>query len=122
MPTEGSWGKASALLVDGLLHQKAIGVIALDRPSSHLAEQLAVKCFVPVISLSDDRALTSTNIPWIFRLPATGSLLQALRSFGAAELSAGANAGAIRTALASGEMFGGVSFRKNGDMLTVTDK
>ncbi len=35
----------------------------------HLAEQIAVKSFIPVVAISSDRALTTTNIPWIFRLP-----------------------------------------------------
>ena len=47
----------------------ATAVIATDRNSSHLAEQLAVKAFVPLIAMSADRALFAANIPWIFRLP-----------------------------------------------------
>ena len=61
-----------------------LALIALDRPSSHLAEQIAVKSFVPVVAISSDRALTSTNIPWIFRLPEGTPFEQALQSLSAA--------------------------------------
>jgi branched-chain amino acid transport system substrate-binding protein len=55
-------------------------LVALDRPSSHLAEQVAVKAFLPVVAISSDRTLTTTNIPWIFRLPEGTPIEQALRS------------------------------------------
>ena len=45
-----------------------IGVVATDRASAHLAEQIAVKAMFPVVAISSDRTLTSTNVPWIFRL------------------------------------------------------
>jgi branched-chain amino acid transport system substrate-binding protein len=67
VPSEASWGKATTALVDALFEKQATAVIALDRDSSHLAEQLALKAFVPVIALADDTALTATNVPWIFR-------------------------------------------------------
>ena len=63
------WGKASNELVRAVYDQNVIAIIALDRASSHLAEQIGVKAFVPVIAVSSDHALTSTNIPWIFRMP-----------------------------------------------------
>ena len=69
IPSETAWGKASADLVKAVYQERVVALIALDRPSSHLAEQIAVKSFVPVVAISSDRALTSTNIPWIFRLP-----------------------------------------------------
>ena len=71
--------------------EKVLALIALDRPSSHFAEQIAVKSFVPVVALSSDWALTSTNIPWIIRLPEGTPLEQALRSLSAAIKQAGAN-------------------------------
>jgi ABC-type branched-subunit amino acid transport system substrate-binding protein len=77
-----SWGKASTGLVNAIFDQHALGLIALDRDSSHLAEQLAVKSFLPVLALSADRALTSTNIPWIFRLPQGATLAQAVLASG----------------------------------------
>ena len=63
------WGKASSALVQALYDQHAIGIIATNRDSSHLAEQLGAKDFVPVIAISSDHALTSTNIPWISACP-----------------------------------------------------
>ena len=52
------------------MDEHALAIVALDRNASHLSEQLALKSFVPVVALSGDKSLTSTNIPWIFRLPA----------------------------------------------------
>ena len=74
------WGKASSELVSAVYDQNVVAIIALDRNSSHLAEQIGVKSLVPVIAVSSDHALTSTNIPWIFRLPEGTSLEQALQT------------------------------------------
>ena len=110
-----SWGKASTGLVNAIFDQHVLGLIALDRDSSHLAEQLAVKSFLPVLALSTDRALTSTNIPWIFRLPPGTTLAQAVRSFLSAEQQAGPNALRIRNVLASGSNLAGVHFASTGE-------
>ena len=110
-----SWGKASTGLVNAIFDQHALGLIALDRDSSHLAEQLAVKSFLPVLALSTDRALTSTNIPWIFRLPQGATLAQAVRCFVAAEEQAGMNAQRIRDVLASGSELAGLRFASSGE-------
>jgi hypothetical protein len=115
VPSDVSWGKASTGLVNAIFDQHALGVIALDRDSSHLAEQLAVKSFLPVLALSTDRALTSTNIPWIFRLPAGATLAQAVRCFISAEQHAGPNAQRIRDVLASGSNLAGVGFTTTGE-------
>ena len=56
-----------------------MATIARDRASGRVAEQIRVKAFVPVIAISSDHALTSINIPWIFRLPEDISLDQALQ-------------------------------------------
>ena len=85
------WGKASNDLVRAVFDQNVIAMIALDRASSHLAEQIGVKAFVPVIAVSSDHALTSTNIPWIFRMPEGTSLEQALQTLVAAERQSGPN-------------------------------
>ena len=66
-------------LVHALMDQHALAIVALDRDASHLAEQLALKSFVPVVALSDDKVLTSINVPWIFRLPAGTSTAAALK-------------------------------------------
>ena len=112
-----SWGKASTGLVNAIFDQQVLTVIALDRDSSHLAEQLGVKAFLPVLALSTDRSLTSTNIPWIFRLPQGSTLSQALRCFAAAEQQAGPNAQRIRDVLASGSEVAGLRFATTGEPL-----
>ena len=116
IPSETSWGKASDDLVKAVYQDHVLALVALDRPSSHLAEQIAVKAFVPVIALSSDRTLTSTNIPWIFRLPEGTSVEQALRTISAAIAQAGANRGRIREVLASGAAVAGASFTSTGEL------
>ena len=116
IPSETSWGKASNDLVKAVYQEHVLTLIALDRPSSHLAEQMAVKSFVPVMAISSDRTLTSTNIPWIFRLPEGTPLEQALRSLCAAIDQAGANRGKIRDLLASGTVVAGARFESNGEL------
>jgi branched-chain amino acid transport system substrate-binding protein len=94
------WGKASSELVRLIYDERVLGLIATDRDSSHLAEQLAVKAFLPVVAISSDRALTSVNIPWIFRLAPETSVAEALaRTLDAAE-KAGPNRGRLREILA----------------------
>lgn len=110
------WGKASSALVQALYDQHAIGIIATSRDSSHLAEQLGVKDFVPVIAISSDRSLTSTNIPWIFRLPQGSSPDQAIRCFAEAINQAGANRERVRNVLASGNTIAGISFKTTGEL------
>lgn len=116
IPSETSWGKASNDLVNAVYQEHVLALIALDRPSSHLAEQIAVKSFVPVLALSSDRALTSTNIPWIFRLPEGTPLQQAVRCLSAAIEQAGPNRGNIRESLASGKPLAGVRFESTGEL------
>ena len=116
IPSETSWGKASNDLVNAVYQEHVLALIALDRPSSHLAEQIAVKSFVPVLALSSDRALTSTNIPWIFRLPEGTPLPQAVRCLSAAIEQAGPNRGNIRESLASGKPLAGVRFESTGEL------
>jgi hypothetical protein len=116
IPSELSWGKASARLVGAIFDDHVVGIIALDRNSGHLAEQLAVKSFVPVIALSSDRTLTSINLPWIFRLPPNRGLGQAIRCFSEAIQKAGANREKIRASLASGSPIAGLSFETTGEL------
>ena len=91
-------------------------MIALDRNCSHLAEQIAVKAFVPVIAISSDRSLTSTNIPWIFRLRETTPAQDAVSLVLAAIAQAGSNRSNIREALASGKSLAGVRFDSTGEV------
>ncbi len=98
------WGKASQALVKVIYDGQALGLIAIGRDPSHLAEQLGVKAFVPVIALSADHDLTSVNIPWLFRLPAETPVADGVRCLLEAAEKAGANRGRVREMLASGEM------------------
>jgi ABC-type branched-subunit amino acid transport system substrate-binding protein len=116
IPSDTAWGKASADLVKAVYQEHVLALIALDRPSSHLAEQIAVKSFVPVVAISSDRVLTSTNIPWIFRLPQGTPLEQALRSLSAAIEQVGPNRASIRESLASGKPLAGVRFESTGEL------
>ena len=81
LPVESgqNWGAASTALVHALMDEHALAIVALDRNASHLAEQLALTRFVPVVALSSDKALTSTNVPWIFRMPAETTPAAAVR-------------------------------------------
>jgi len=116
VPSEGAWGKASNALVDLMGQDRLIGMISTDRSASHLAEQLAVKLFVPLIALSADRSLTALNIPWIFRMPPDGSIEQAVRIMAEATEKGGANRGRVRQVLASGTtLAGGAQFNTRGE-------
>lgn len=97
------WGKASSELVKLFEDPSVIGLVAVGRDPSHLAEQIAVKTFVPVVAISEDRKLTSTNIPWIFRIGTDASPVDAVHLLAAAAARAGPNRARIRDLLASGE-------------------
>jgi len=116
IPSEAAWGKASNDLVNAVYSDHALALIALDRASSHLAEQIAVKAFVPVVAISSDHTLTSTNIPWIFRLPDGTSLADAVSCISAAIAEAGPNRSSIREVLASGKTLTGVRFASTGEV------
>src|SRR6185437_1307915 len=103
-----NWGAASTQLVRALMDQHALAVVALDRDAAHLSEQLALKAFVPVIAMSDDKTLTSTNVPWIFRMDQPVSAARAIELLRAAVARSGANAERLRDVLASGEAIDGI--------------
>ncbi len=115
--SDQSWGAASTQLVHALMDQHALAIVALDRDAAHLSEQLALKAFVPVVALSDDKTLTSTNVPWIFRLPAATTPAAALRLIEAAAEQSGANPERLRNVLASGETVAGMAFAPTGEPL-----
>jgi branched-chain amino acid transport system substrate-binding protein len=113
--SDQNWGAASTQLVHALMDEHALAIVALDRDSAHLAEQLALKAFVPVVALSSDKKLTSTNIPWIFRLPPDTTLAATLRMLVVAENRSGVNPERLRDVLASGESVSGVAFLQTGE-------
>ncbi len=113
--SDQNWGKASTQLVKALMDEHALAIIALDRDAAHLAEQLALKTFVPVVALSNDKTLTSTNVPWIFRMPGATTPASALRLLEAAVVRSGANSERLRDVLASGDQIAGAAFLPTGE-------
>jgi ABC-type branched-subunit amino acid transport system substrate-binding protein len=105
IPADKPWGQASTDLVNLIYDPATIGVISTGRNSGHLAEQLAIKSFVPLIAISSDKTLTAVNIPWIFRMPADTPVAEALRSMLAAAEKSGPNRARLRAALAAGGRF-----------------
>jgi ABC-type branched-subunit amino acid transport system substrate-binding protein len=114
--SDQNWGAASTQLVHALMDEHALAILALDRDAAHLAEQLALKAFVPVVALSEDRRLTSTNVPWIFRMPSATTATAAMKLIKDAANKSGPNAEKLRDVLASGEMINGVAFLSTGEL------
>ncbi|MGB9457254.1 MAG: ABC transporter substrate-binding protein [Bryobacteraceae bacterium] len=115
--SEQAWGKASDQLVKLVYDPSVLGLVATDRASAHLAEQIAVKTFIPVIGISSDRSLTSTNIAWIFRLDRGTTPADAVRCLTDAANRAGPNREAIRDYLAKGNLVAGrYAFRSTGEL------
>jgi branched-chain amino acid transport system substrate-binding protein len=115
--SEAAWGKASSAFVKLVYDPDVIGVVTTDRNSAHLAEQIAVKTLIPVVAISNDRALTSTNIAWIFRLDTGTSLSDAVRCISEAASKAGGHRDQIRAYLASGNMLAEhFSFNSTGEL------
>ncbi len=110
-----NWGVASTQLVHALWSEHALAILALDRDAAHLSEQFALKAFVPVLALSDDKTLTSTNVPWIFRLPSSTTPVAGLRLIQSAEQQSGPNPERLRDVLASGQAIAGIDFLKTGE-------
>jgi branched-chain amino acid transport system substrate-binding protein len=113
--SDQNWGAASTQLVHALIDEHALAIVALDRSSAHLAEQLGIKALVPVVALSNDKSLTSNNVPWIFRLPAGATPASALRLLRTAALQSGPNPERLRDILASGNALDGVAFLPTGE-------
>ena len=113
--SDQNWGAASTQLVRALWDEHALAIVALDRDAAHLSEQLALKAFVPVMALEHDKALTSTNVPWIFRLPAGTTPVAAMRLLEAAAERSGANPERLRDVLVSGNAVAGVAFLPTGE-------
>ncbi len=65
----GQWGRASAEIVHLVFDDQAVALItSADGSTAHLAEQLANKVGIPILTLSTDTTTTEINLPWIFRL------------------------------------------------------
>jgi phosphoribosylcarboxyaminoimidazole (NCAIR) mutase len=97
------------------MDEHALAIVALNRDAAHLAEQLALKTFVPVVAVSSDKTLTSNNVPWIFRVPEQTTPVEALRLLEAAADRSGLNPERLRNVLASGSDISGVAFLPTGE-------
>jgi branched-chain amino acid transport system substrate-binding protein len=76
----GLWGRTSNEIVRLVYEDQAVAIVtSLDGASAHLAEQVANKVGIPIVTLSTDPTTTQINLPWIFRLGATDS--QQARAF-----------------------------------------
>jgi ABC-type branched-subunit amino acid transport system substrate-binding protein len=106
---------ASGDLVHAIMDEHALAIVALNRDAAHLAEQLALKTFVPVLAVSSDKTLTSNNVPWIFRVPEQTTPVSALRLLEAAADRSGMNPERLRNVLASGSEISGVAFLPTGE-------
>jgi ABC-type branched-subunit amino acid transport system substrate-binding protein len=115
--SDQNWGLASTQLVHALMDEHPLAIVALDRDAAHLAEQLALKVFVPVVALTGDEAITSTNVPWIFRLPPTSTPAEAIHLIAEAARISGDNPEKLRDVLASGVTVAGVRFHSTGEPL-----
>jgi branched-chain amino acid transport system substrate-binding protein len=113
--SDQNWGAASTALVHALMDEHALAIVALDRNASHLAEQLALKSFVPVVALSNDRSLTSNNVPWVFRLQPDTTPATTMRMLAAAVCRSGPNPERLRDVLASGDAIAGQAFLPSGE-------
>jgi ABC-type branched-subunit amino acid transport system substrate-binding protein len=114
--SDQNWGAASTQFVHALMDEHALAVVALDRNSAHLAEQLAIKALVPVVAVSGDKSLTSNNVPWIFRMPADTTASAAVNLLRAAIERSGPNSERLRDLLASGNALYGVAFLPTGEL------
>ncbi len=109
------WGKASSDLVNAMSGAKPLAIVALDRDSSHLALQLALKFFVPVLALSQDKSLTEINVPWIFRQPGNATAASTLKLIETAYAQGAHTPVALRDRLASGNPVDGEAFATTGE-------
>jgi branched-chain amino acid transport system substrate-binding protein len=76
----GPWGRASSEIVQLIYGDQAVAILtSLDGASAHLAEQVANKVGIPLLTLSSDSTTTEINLPWIFRLGPTDT--QQARAF-----------------------------------------
>jgi hypothetical protein len=100
IPSDQPWGKASASLIRLIYDDHALAIVATVRNSSQLAEQFAVKAFVPLIAISSDHTLTSVNIPWIFRFEGGTDPASAFRALVEAVGRSGPNRERLPAALA----------------------
>lgn len=65
----GPWGQASTEILKLFQQDHALAIItSANGNSAHLAEQIANKISIPILTLSSDPSTTQANVPWLFRL------------------------------------------------------
>lgn len=68
----GPWGEASTQVVHLVFDDQAVAIItSANGTTAHLAEQVATKIGVPVLTLASDSTTTEINLPWMFRIGPT---------------------------------------------------
>ena len=67
---DGPWGVTSKQVVDFVYEDKVSGIVSsLDGRNAHLAEQVATKTHIPLISSrATDPTLSQAYVPWFFRV------------------------------------------------------
>jgi len=71
----GPWGRASSEIVHLVFDDQALALItSTDGGTAHLAEQVANKIGVPILTLSSDTTTTEINLPWLFRMGSTDAM------------------------------------------------
>ena len=71
----GPWGRASSEIVHLVFDDQALALItSTDGGAAHLAEQVANKIGVPILTLSSDTTTTEINLPWLFRMGPTDAV------------------------------------------------
>lgn len=65
----GPWGQASMEILKLYDQDHALAILTSSNgASAHLAEQIANKISIPILTLSSDSSTTQANVPWLFRL------------------------------------------------------
>lgn len=65
----GPWGQVSTEIFKLVEEDRAVAIFtSANGASAHLAEQIANKLSVPILTLASDPSTTQANVPWIFRL------------------------------------------------------
>jgi branched-chain amino acid transport system substrate-binding protein len=65
----GPWGQASMEILKLFEQDHALAILtSANGTSAHLAEQIANKISVPILTLASDPTTTEANVPWLFRL------------------------------------------------------
>ncbi len=91
------WGKVSADIASLALSSNVLALITSDnRSTAHMAEQIANKVGLPVLTLTQDATVNQINIPWIFRLPSNTDSAEAIHLLAAALRASGPNRARVR--------------------------